>query len=345
VAFAPDGKTLAVAADGNAVRLWDVATGTPLPGQAGHSGAVADLAVSADGQAVVTRATDGTLRRWERATGKELRRGAAPAATTAVVLSPAGRLVACADETVVRVWDVAAGKDLVKIALPADDNGLGAVCLAQFSADEKVLATGDWSGAVRLWDAATGKALRTLAAPAKDGGPEGTILTALEFSPDGRKLLTVRTLSRVFPLPGGPGGRPAEEPRSHLCVWDTATGAVVRRWQAPPGVLGAAFTPDGQGVVTAAADGVTLWEVATGQERFRAGGAAAVRCSPDGRVLAAAGGSIIRLLDLRTGKEFGRLRGHEAEVQALAFTPDSRALVSGSADSTGLVWEVPRPAP
>src|SRR5262249_11730028 len=155
----------------------------------------------------------------------------------------------------------------------------------------------------RLWDAATGRALRTLAVPAKDGAPDRTLLTALEFAPDGRKLLTVRTLSPVTPLPGGPGGRAAEEPRSPLCVWGTATGAVVRRWQAPPGVLGAAFTPDGQGVVTAAADGVTLWEAATGRQRFRAAGAEAVRCAPDGRVLAAADGPTIRLLDLRTGKE------------------------------------------
>src|SRR5262249_35668759 len=151
--------------------------------------------------------------------------------------------------------------------------------------------------------------------------------------------LTVRNLSGAYPAPEAPKPQAAEAPKSHLCLWDTATGTVVRRWQAPPGVLGAAFTPDGQGVVTATADGVMLWEAVTGRERFRAAGAVAVRCSPDGRVLAAAAGPAIRLLDLRTGKEFGRLRGHEAEVQALAFTPDGKALVSGSADSTGLVWE------
>jgi hypothetical protein len=69
-----------------------------------------------------------------------------------------------------------------------------------------------------------------------------------------------------------------------------------------------------------------------------------VGCSPDGRVLAAAGGPAIRLLDLRTGQEFGRLTGHEAEVQVLVFTPDSEALVSGSADSTGMVWRVAQPS-
>jgi hypothetical protein len=82
-----------------------------------------------------------------------------------------------------------------------------------------------------------------------------------------------------------------------------------------------------------------VWELATGKLRFRSAEAAAlVICSPDSRVLAADGGATIRLLDLRTGKEFRRLKGHQAEVEALAFTRDGKCLISGSADSTALVW-------
>jgi WD40 repeat protein len=345
LAFSPDGKTLAAVSGANAVRLWDTATGKPLRWPAGHSGSVADLAPSADGRAVVTRGTDGTLRRWERATGKELSRVVVPGGASAAALSPTGRLLAYADEATVRVRDVAAGKDVVKVKVPAGDGGAGLVCLVRLSADEKVLASGDWSGTVRLWDAATGKALHTLAAAAKDGAPEGTVLSALEFSPDGRALLTVRGPNPVVPLPARPQAQAAEGPASQLCLWDPATGTAVRRWRAPGSVTAAAFTPDGHGVVTAAAHRVALWEAATGRERFRTKGAAVVACAPDGRVLAAAGGPAVRLLDLRTGQELGGLAGHEAEVQALAFTPDSKALVSGSADSTGLVWGVARPAP
>jgi hypothetical protein len=49
------------------------------------------------------------------------------------------------------------------------------------------------------------------------------------------------------------------------------------------------------------------------------------------------GGTAVRLLDLRTGKEIGRLKGHDAEVESLVFTADGTCLVSGSADSTALV--------
>jgi WD40 repeat protein len=274
-----------------------------------------------------------------------------PGGADVTALSRTGRLVAVAEEGTIRVRDVATGKESVKIQLPADPAGVELPCLARFAPDEKVLAAGDLSGTVRLWDAATGKALRTLTPGKKAGTADNGLLSALEFSPDGRTLLTVRAPSSLVPLPlPAPGGGGAlGEPKSYLCLWNPATGAVLRRWQAPGRVTAAAFTPDGRGVLTATAERVTLWDVATGQERLHTGEAAVLACSPDGRALAAGGGakgaSAIRLLDLRTGKEFGRLTGHEAGVRALAFTPDGTALVSGSADSTGLVWEVAWPAP
>jgi hypothetical protein len=111
-------------------------------------------------------------------------------------------------------------------------------------------------------------------------------------------------------------------------------------------VADAAFTPDGRAVVTASADRVTVWEAVTGGERIHSkGGARLVCCLPDGRFLATADGAVIRLLDPRTGDEFGRLKGHDAEVWALAFTRDGKSLVSGSADSTALVWDAARLAP
>jgi WD40 repeat protein len=354
LAFSPDGKTLATVLADNTVRLWDTATGKPRPSPAGHSGIVADLAVSADGKAVVTSGTDGTVRRWERVTGKELSRVPVPGGAKLAALSPTGRLLAYADQKTARVWDVAAGKESVKIELPQDPQGLGLdpqglglVSLLKFSPDEKVLAIGDWSGTVRLWDAATGKALRTLPVAEKGGGPSEMFLSVLEFSRDGRRLLTVRVANPVVYLgqakaPKAPEA--AQELKSYLCLWDTATGRVVRRWGAKGTFLDAVLTPDGHAVVSAADDGVRLWEVATGRERLRTKRAAIVSCSPDGRVLAAAGGTTVRLVDLRTGKEFAQLKGHEAEVRALAFTPDGKGLVSGSADSTALVWEVARPA-
>jgi RNA polymerase sigma factor (sigma-70 family) len=348
LAFSPDGKTLAVVSGENAVRLWDAATGKELPRPNGHTGGVAELAASADGKTVVTAGTDGTLRRWERATGKQLGEVAAPGDGYSGSLSPTGRFFARVDETTIHVWDVAAKKNVTKLELPEELRGQGQVYVTIFSADEKVLAAADPGGTIHLWDTATGKALRTLTPPQAEGAQTGALLSSLEFSRDGRTLLAVQLMDGAAGIPVPAKAQPAPpqappEPKSRICMWDAATGTALRHWDVPGRVMGATFTPDGRSVATATAERVTVWEVATGKERFSDKGAAGlVSCSPDGRVLAAAGGvtggTAVRVLDLRTGKEIARLKGHDAEVVALAFTHDGSFLVSGSADSTGLVW-------
>ena len=69
--------------------------------------------------------------------------------------------------------------------------------------------------------------------------------------------------------------------------------------------------------------------------------------SPDGRFLASAShhrgaipNSTVRILDLATGREVRRFEGHRGSVNAVAFTPDCRSIVSGSEDATALVWDI-----
>src|SRR5262249_24352481 len=51
----------------------------------------------------------------------------------------------------------------------------------------------------------------------------------------------------------------------------------------------------------------------------------------------------ILLWDLTIGKELHRFKGFDSSITSLAFSPDSRRLVSGLYNSTLLVWDVPRP--
>src|SRR5262249_38056265 len=63
--------------------------------------------------------------------------------------------------------------------------------------------------------------------------------------------------------------------------------------------------------------------------------------SPDGRFLATGDeGGAIRLWDAVTGNERAYLAGHGNAVTALAFSGDGRFLISGSADTTALVWSL-----
>jgi WD40 repeat protein len=69
----------------------------------------------------------------------------------------------------------------------------------------------------------------------------------------------------------------------------------------------------------------------------------ALAFSPDGKTLASAAGfgeSDIRLWDVATGKEIGRLEGHKSWVGSLVFWPDGKKLASCSADQTIRTWDL-----
>ena len=51
---------------------------------------------------------------------------------------------------------------------------------------------------------------------------------------------------------------------------------------------------------------------------------------------------MVRIWDARTGELLETLRGHIHRVWDVAFTPDGRGLVSGSADETLKYWDVSR---
>jgi len=119
-----------------------------------------------------------------------------------------------------------------------------------------------------------------------------------------------------------------------------------------------AFTPDGNFLVSASDDKtIRVWDLATGKTvRFIRGEAGqgdtgkiyAMALSPDGKWLAAAGwlsGPIeftraVRLYDFASGNLVAVLKGHGDVVHALAFSPDSKYLISGSGDHVAIIWDV-----
>jgi WD40 repeat protein len=104
-------------------------------------------------------------------------------------------------------------------------------------------------------------------------------------------------------------------------------------------------TPDGRRMLAANGNGVTLWDVETGEvirafdEPNRNNWALAV--SADGkRAIGGGNDRTARVWDLDTGKEVAKLAGHAQPVWGVALTADGRRAITGGRDKAIIVWDV-----
>jgi hypothetical protein len=197
-----------------------------------------------------------------------------------------------------------------------------------------------------VWDVAGGKERHQVRGETWTGNwpaRSDRYLADYAISPDGDLLLTLAN-EPAAPRPGVPLATAVM-----MRLRDVDSGAELWNVEGDEPYRAGAFSPDGRAVAAATEGRLAVYEVASGKERARFKGSAwKVALSPDGRVLAAAVDSAVLLWDVCLGQSLGRLAGHQAPVESLAFTPDGKALVTSSADSTALVWDVarlvPRPA-
>jgi WD40 repeat protein/beta-lactamase regulating signal transducer with metallopeptidase domain len=311
VALSPDGKTLAGAGD-NVIQLWDVETGKELRQIAPPAGSLGGLLFSPDGRTLAGRSTDGDIYWWAADTGKLIHH-----------VEPAHRQ-----------------GDTGSVLVFGGDPDAGAPGMA-FSPDGKTLAAAtidhrkqETVHAVKFWDVTTGKELRKIPSPAA--------VSAVAIAPGG-KVLAFGRGSVV-----------------HLCEADT--GKEVRQIQAGAEVAALAFPADGKTLAVRGRNHqVQLWETGTGKavrklsdaepprqtgglvfvsDEFAAPEERTLAVSPDGRYIASASGSTVRLWDAATGKELPLPEGHRRAPTAIVVSPDGKTAVSWGDDRMVRRWEV-----
>jgi hypothetical protein len=164
--------------------------------------------------------------------------------------------------------------------------------------------------------------------------------------------------------------------RDHTAhVWDVPGGRELRQFRLdegfgkPPGqkpkhffYYAGAVSPDGRLIAYGNQfNFLTIFDTATGKQSVRLknlpadprirnyqspknlpDSVYALAFTPDGRTLAWSGhrDPAIHLLEVATGRERGRLTGHRGRVETLTYSADGKVLISGSEDTTALVWDL-----
>jgi WD40 repeat protein len=364
----PDGKTVAAAVAGGAVRLWTLPDGKERCTLQGHQDLVRCLAFSPDGKTLATASALEPIKLWDLATARE--RGTLPAhkqPVNAIRFSPDGSTLVTADEGgSVILWDVAKRQARTTLA-----GHCHAILSAHFIPSGNTLVTRDALGVVKFWDGPSGREVATLK------GYKG-IVSCESISPDGKTLAT-GTVFMDLPVLGSPPmfdmdlrvrrSLPLANTVGDVILWEIPTGQKLALLGGHEGmVTSVAFAPDGKTLASTSMAStrmsskvyagrfysrpgqLKLWDLVAGKERAsqtHPRGLHLLAFSPDGKTLACGAGPFgeINLWEAKSAQPLSVLTGHTAAVTALGFLTDSKTLASLAEDHTLRLWNAAAPEP
>ena len=308
------------------MRLWDCNAGKEMGPSGGNAASLLGVALNADGRSVATVDAH-SVRVWDRSTGAALDGTivAHPRLVRAAIAATDGRgFLLAFNAGQERQNGSVQWLDMAKHKLGEPvSRELGSTVLA-LSPDGAAYAEGTAFGVAAVANLPARENRRTFGSWDDRRPP----VEQLAFSPDGR-LLAVAHRS------------------GDLLLWNLRAGRFLFFLKSPTAVRQMLFAPDGRSVVVVGETQIFLVETASWQVRgvLSASGAPAsvVAFTPSGRALVAGGedGSLWSW-DLRTGRQSPPRRAHEGKVTALAFDAAGKMLITGSADTTALVWDAAR---
>jgi len=355
VAFAPDGRSVALGTAAGMINLIDRGTGERRTLR-GHSDQVYALAFSPDGATLASGTWGGDLWLWDLRTGTSRELGRHGDAIQDLEFDrDGGRLVSVGGDQVMRIWSVAEGSVL------AEWTDLGArLYSVTWSPDQATVAAGGRDGVIRLRSAGGEGTHRDL-----EGRP--LAVPGLAFFPDGSRLVAANGVelwvwdpatgevdqrlrghtALVWDVALADGGRTAISGSADATVrvWDLGQGREIGQVQAHEGDLAAlALSTDERYLVTTGDDHrVRLWAVdrlaAHRPDIPHAEAVVGLGVHPGGTRIASAGNdTTVREWDVATG-ELVRVREHKiSQLRSLAFNPTGEMLAVGDRERLVRLW-------
>ncbi|NNE93058.1 MAG: hypothetical protein HKN23_15540, partial [Verrucomicrobiales bacterium] len=234
--------------------------------------------------------------------------------------SPNGSLLACGGgrggkSGGVVVWDVKNGERVIEVGKEFD-----IVLGSDISADHRRVVMGGPGKNIKIWDTVTGEQVSMI-----KKHPDW-MLTA-DISPDGVLFAT--------------GGR-----NSGLYVWETGSGLEFYTLKGhTKAVTDLAWRPDGNVMASVSEDGqAIIWEMNEGKQvkkwAAHGGGALAIDFSPDGQFIATAGRDKTVKIWKSDGTAVRTIAASPDIVMSVAFTHDSKRVISGDYTGEIKVWNV-----
>jgi WD40 repeat protein len=314
-AWSPNGRRLVTAGSDGGVNIWDARSGVRVLRLRGHDYAALAVAWSADGDRIVSGSVDGRTRVWEAATGAQAYelRGHEGAVRAVAWAADGVRLATASEDGTARVWSVAEHEPAM--TLRGHDDAVRGVAWARAGGR---LATASYDGTARLWasgDGATERIISRVGAPA----------------PRNRGERWEGLLGRH-----GSGYLPATVPEPENLK--------------PNAVFGVVWSPDGEQLATAAADGAHVWRrdpvkrlltLRESEDSYAAerDGVLALTWSRTGaHVATAAFDGAVALWDPSCGRLLARFAKRRARFRDVAFAPNGKRLATVSARGV-TVWK------
>jgi WD40 repeat protein len=344
LAFGPKGSAiLATGHSDHSIHLWTL--GTQVRERSvceGHGGPIYDVAISPKKvTALASASSDWTVRLWDLTGTRPVQRTVIKghwSHTYCVGFSPEGKsIVSGSEDRTLRLWEANGSEPKEKHVYKKEPI---AVYTLSYSPDGKVVAYAGADSVARLWEPERHWIVRSFT-----GHP--AYVSALAFSPDGKRLLTAS--------------------KETLRTFNVATGQGEQFFKGHTTYINAvAYSPDGRHVVSGAGHydyennqikvvngkyvykdcTVRYWDVDSGKELFQLKDhefpILSVAISPDARRIAYGSyDSILRVVDLQ-GEKPGKMTKFPAKlgyVYWIAFAPDGTSLVTAGQDGKVILWD------